>query len=139
MPALRADADEIRTLFSRAMSDMYRAEVPQYGTLMELVDDTNRETLRQHAQLRASLERSDELERLNVERHGAIRLGRADELLDMRRVFAVMGMHPVGYYDLSVAGVPVHADGLSADRRCRAPSQSVPGIHLAASSRSDRG
>ena len=23
--------------------------------------------------------------------------------------FAVMGMHPVGYYDLSVAGVPVHA------------------------------
>ncbi|MFX8164793.1 hypothetical protein ABTL04_20920, partial [Acinetobacter baumannii] len=53
MPALRADADEIRTLFSRAMSDMYRAEVPQYGTLMELVDDTNRETLRQHEQLRA--------------------------------------------------------------------------------------
>ncbi|WP_371930133.1 VOC family protein [Bradyrhizobium sp. CCGUVB1N3] len=109
MPALRADADEIRTLFSRAMSDMYRAEVPQYGTLVELVNDTNRETLRQHQQLRASLARSDELERLGVERHGAIRLGRADELRDMRRVFAVMGMHPVGYYDLSIACVPVHA------------------------------
>ncbi len=27
----------------------------------------------------------------------------------MRRAFAVMGMHPVGYYDLSVAGVPVHS------------------------------
>jgi uncharacterized glyoxalase superfamily metalloenzyme YdcJ len=27
----------------------------------------------------------------------------------MRRVFAVMGMFPVGYYDLSTAGVPVHA------------------------------
>ena len=25
------------------------------------------------------------------------------------RVFAVRGMHPVGYYDLTVAGVPVHA------------------------------
>jgi uncharacterized glyoxalase superfamily metalloenzyme YdcJ len=109
MPAMRADADEIRTLFSRAMSDMYRAEVPQYGTLVELVNDTNREALRRHEQLRASLERNDELERLNVERHGAIRLGRADELFNMRRVFAVMGMHPVGYYDLSVAGVPVHA------------------------------
>ncbi|RBE01193.1 DUF1338 domain-containing protein, partial [Xanthomonas oryzae pv. oryzae] len=24
-------------------------------------------------------------------------------------LFAVMGMHPVGYYDLSVAGVPVHS------------------------------
>ncbi|MCP3468988.1 VOC family protein [Bradyrhizobium sp. CCGUVB1N3] len=109
MPALRANADEIRTLFSRAMSEMYRAEVPQYGTLIELVNDINREALRRHEQLRASLERSDELERLNVERHGAIRLGRADELFNMRRVFAVMGMHPVGYYDLSVAGVPVHA------------------------------
>jgi 16S rRNA G966 N2-methylase RsmD len=29
--------DDIRTLFSRAMSDMYRAEVPQYGALLELV------------------------------------------------------------------------------------------------------
>ena len=109
MPALRANADEIRTLFSRAMSDMYRAEVPQYGTLIDLVNDTNRETLRRHEQLRASLERSDELERLNVERHGAIRLGRADELFNIRRIFAVMGMHPIGYYDLSLAGVPVHA------------------------------
>ncbi|SDE96442.1 Uncharacterized metalloenzyme YdcJ, glyoxalase superfamily [Variovorax sp. CF079] len=27
----------------------------------------------------------------------------------MRRLFAVMGMEPVGYYDLSTAGVPVHA------------------------------
>jgi uncharacterized glyoxalase superfamily metalloenzyme YdcJ len=27
----------------------------------------------------------------------------------MRRLFAVMGMAPVGYYDLSVAGVPVHS------------------------------
>lgn len=27
----------------------------------------------------------------------------------MRRIYAVMGMQPVGYYDLSVAGVPVHS------------------------------
>ena len=27
----------------------------------------------------------------------------------LRRVFAVMGMFPVGYYDLAVAGVPVHS------------------------------
>ena len=43
------------------------------------------------------------------ERHGAIRLGTAAELATMRRVFAVMGMEPVGYYDLSVAGIPVHS------------------------------
>lgn len=29
----------------------------------------------------------------------------------MRRLFAVMGMEPVGYYDLTVAGLPVHATG----------------------------
>lgn len=36
-------------------------------------------------------------------------LGTARELATMRRLFAVMGMAPVGYYDLSVAGVPVHS------------------------------
>src|SRR5580700_5496402 len=38
--------DDIRTLFSRAMSDMYRAEAPQYGALLDLVADVNDETLR---------------------------------------------------------------------------------------------
>lgn len=101
--------DDIRDLFSRAMSDMYRAEVPQYGTLLELVADVNAQTLRADANLRTSLEQNGEIQRLGVERHGAIRLGTARELFDIRRVFAVMGMHPVGYYDLSVAGVPVHS------------------------------
>jgi uncharacterized glyoxalase superfamily metalloenzyme YdcJ len=58
----RADAHEIRSLFSRAMSEMYRAEVPQYGTLIELVNETNRKTLKRHERLRESLERSDELD-----------------------------------------------------------------------------
>lgn len=101
--------DEIRTRFSRAMSDMYRTEVPQYGTLMELVADVNKETLDGDPELRESLVRYDELDRLSVERHGAIRLGTTQELYNIRRVFAVMGMFPVGYYDLSVAGIPVHA------------------------------
>ena len=101
--------DDIRTLFSRAMSDMYRAEAPQYGALLELVADVNDETLRRDPDLKASLERAGEFDRLSVERHGAIRLGTAQELVAIRRVFAVMGMHPVGYYDLSVAGIPVHS------------------------------
>ncbi|MGY2812027.1 2-oxoadipate dioxygenase/decarboxylase HglS [Bradyrhizobium sp. USDA 4506] len=104
-----ASPDQIRSLFSRAMSDMYRAEVPQYGTLLDLVADVNAETLSVDSRLRASLEQCGEIERLGVERHGAVRLGAARELFDIRRVFAVMGMHPVGYYDLSVAGVPVHS------------------------------
>lgn len=102
-------ADEIRSRFSRLMSDMYREEVPQYGTLVELVSDVNQAVLAQDPRLLDTLNRTHELDRLGVERHGAIRLGKAEELFTMRRIFAVMGMLPVGYYDLSVAGVPVHS------------------------------
>ncbi len=101
--------DEIRSRFSRAMSDMYREEVPQYGTLMTLVADVNRRTLERDSELKRSLSRAGELDRIGLERHGAIRLGTAGELATMRRLFAVMGMVAVGYYDLSVAGVPVHS------------------------------
>jgi uncharacterized glyoxalase superfamily metalloenzyme YdcJ len=101
--------DEIRSRFSQAMSDMYRLEVPQYGTLLDLVADVNAKVLAADPGLKAQLAQAGELERLDVERHGAIRLGTAEELATIRRVFAVMGMSPVGYYDLSVAGVPVHS------------------------------
>lgn len=86
--------DHLRADFSQALSDMYRKEVPAYGTLIDIVGRIN-----------ASAEgiRSD------GERHGAIRLGTAEELSLIGRVFAVLGLHPVGYYDLSVAGLPVHS------------------------------
>src|SRR5699024_8984800 len=59
-------------------------------------------------------EHTEEIDRLSMERHGAIRLGTADELSMMRRLFAVMGMYPVGYYDLAPAGVPVHSTAFRA-------------------------
>lgn len=92
-----ATPDAIRALFSSALSNMYQREVPQYGTLLKLVSDINRQkdVNVQH--------------RIEVERHGAIRLGTPEELATMRRLFSVMGMHPVGYYDLTVASLPVHA------------------------------
>ena len=73
---------------------MYRAEVPAYGTLIDIVGKINA----QHEGIRS-----------DGERHGAIRLGTAAELSLIRRVFAVLGLHPVDYYDLSVAGLPVHS------------------------------
>ncbi|MER9674664.1 VOC family protein [Mesorhizobium sp. M0208] len=102
-------SDDIRSAFSAAMSGMYRVEVPAYGTLMELVAGVNAGVLDATPVLRQQLEATDSLDRLAEERHGAIRLGTPAELSMMRRVFAVMGMHPVGYYDLSTAGVPVHS------------------------------
>ncbi|EPH6299566.1 2-oxoadipate dioxygenase/decarboxylase HglS [Escherichia coli] len=102
-------ADEIREQFSQAMSAMYQQEVPQYGTLLELVADVNLAVLENNPQLHEKMVNADELARLNVERHGAIRVGTAQELATLRRMFAIMGMYPVSYYDLSQAGMPVHS------------------------------
>ena len=91
------DPGALRARFSQALSEMYRREVPLYGTLIELVAASNQALS------------GDGDHRLAVERHGAIRLGSARELAGIRRLFAVLGMQPVGYYDLAAAGVPVHS------------------------------
>lgn len=105
---------DIRHRFSLAMSKMYQKEVPLYQDLMRLVHKVNADVLDEDSNLKQQLNDSGELERIDLERHGAIRLGTADELYTIRRLFAVMGMEPVGYYDLSVAGVPVHSTAFRA-------------------------
>lgn len=106
--------DLIRQRFSKAMSDMYREEVPLYGALMELVEQTNRHVLDSEPQIARQLDSTGEIQRLDMERHGAIRVGTATELATLARLFAVMGMQPVGYYDLTPAGVPVHSTAFRA-------------------------
>ena len=63
--------DDIRARFSRAMSEMYRKEVPAYGTLLDLVRDVNDRVLATDPALRKQLEETDNLERISEERHGA--------------------------------------------------------------------
>jgi uncharacterized glyoxalase superfamily metalloenzyme YdcJ len=106
--------NQIRAQFAALMSAMYQQEVPLYGDLLSLVAQINTLTLAQHPDLKQQLESTGQLPRLSEERHGAIRLGTATELFNMRRIFAVMGMYPVGYYDLVPAGVPVHATAFRA-------------------------
>ncbi len=106
--------ESIRNRFSAIMSDMYKAEVPLYGDLLDLVHSVNEQALAESEELKAQLEHTGELSRLNMECHGAIRLGKPEELFTMRRLFAVMGMFPVGYYDLAPAGVPVHSTAFRA-------------------------
>lgn len=106
--------DEIRYQFSIAMSTMYQKEVPLYTNLIELVNEVNESVMQQQPEIKQQLINTGELDRLSAERHGAIRLGTAQELETMRRLFAVMGMYPVGYYDLTPAGVPVHSTAFRA-------------------------
>lgn len=102
--ALQYDVDNLRTRFSLALSDMYKEEVPLYGTLIDIVSSVDDKVLRDQGHDHSQLPGRHE-----IERHGAIRLGTEDELHSIRRLFAVLGMHPVGYYDLSVVGFPLHA------------------------------
>jgi len=83
---------------------MYRAEVPAYGDLVQIVQQVDSEVRTSEGK------GSNDLPlRHQLERHGAIRLGTDQELRNIQRVFAVMGMYPVGYYDLRIAGFPLHA------------------------------
>lgn len=56
------------------MSEMYRQEVPQYSTLLELVRSVNEDTLRKTGKLDEMS--AVDVDRLSEERHGAIRLGK---------------------------------------------------------------
>ncbi len=102
--------DEIRKNFAAKMSAMYQKEVPEYGRLLSLVRQSNQEFIDKNS---ISLS-TDESSLLAKEHHGAIRVGTAEELSTLRRVFDVMGMYPVDYYDLSVAGIPVHSTAFRA-------------------------
>jgi len=98
-------SDAVRSRFSAAMSALYRQEVPHYGELIDIVAKVNAQA--EASDGTATLGRN--ATRLPAERHGAIRVGSARELALMGRFFAALGMEPVGYYDLSAAGIPVHS------------------------------
>jgi uncharacterized glyoxalase superfamily metalloenzyme YdcJ len=84
---------------------MYAGEVGAYARLFELVLDVNRQVLGEQDDARA--DDAAELARLSAPRHGAIRIGRPDELALLVRLFAQFGMQPVDFYDLVPAGLPV--------------------------------
>lgn len=106
---MRVTPDFIRSKFSDALSDMYRREVPLYAQLLDIVRRTNERALAANPGLWSKMAGADGATDYNCEPHCAIRVGTSTELSWLRRVFAIMGMYPVGYYDLSVAGVPVHS------------------------------
>lgn len=101
--------NDIRIQFTKAMSDMYQQEVPLYKKLLDLVKNVNQESMKDLPEFSVNQNRL-----LELEHHGAIRVGTATELSTIRHLFAVMGMYPVDYYDLSIAGIPVHSTAFRA-------------------------
>ncbi|MDI9949358.1 VOC family protein [Rhodococcus sp. IEGM 1305] len=98
---------ELRAEFARRLSHMYGKEVPAYTTLLEVSQAVNDTVL---SNLGAGAERLGSIARVTAERHGAIRVGTPQEMAQVARVFAAMGMYPVGFYDLreaAASSVPV--------------------------------
>lgn len=90
--------------FCLAMSEMYRNEVPLYGDLVRIVREVDDSAMTARGKDARHLPA-----RHHLERHGAIRLGSVYELRVITRLFSLLGMHPVGYYDLGLVGFPLHA------------------------------
>ncbi|MGU0160444.1 2-oxoadipate dioxygenase/decarboxylase family protein [Escherichia coli] len=85
-------------------------EVPQYGTLLELVADVNLAVLENNPQLHEKMENAERsCARLNVERHGAIRVGTAQEARYSSADVCHYGDVPGEAITISQAGVPVHS------------------------------
>lgn len=98
---------ELRAEFARRLSHMYGKEVPAYTTLLEVSQAVNDAVLSRPG---SDAERLGSIARVTAERHGAIRVGTPQEMAQVARVFAAMGMHPVGFYDLreaAASSVPV--------------------------------
>src|SRR5699024_3078857 len=91
---------ELRAAFARSLSRMYGTEVPAYTTLVEVATEVNAETMARDPD---TAQRLGAIDRVTAERHGAIRVGTAEELRQVAQLFAGLGMHPVGYYDLGRA------------------------------------
>ncbi|MFD8388689.1 2-oxoadipate dioxygenase/decarboxylase family protein [Streptomyces sp. NPDC059680] len=98
---------QLRAAFAERLSRMYGQEVPAYTTLVDVTREVNEDVLRAQG---AGAERLGSIGRVTAERHGAIRVGTPRELQQVARVFAALGMHPVGFYDLreaAASAVPV--------------------------------
>jgi uncharacterized glyoxalase superfamily metalloenzyme YdcJ len=97
----------LRAAFAVRLSQMYGQEVPAYSTLVDVSREVNEDVLRTQG---ADAERLGSISRVTAERHGAIRVGTPCELRQVARVFAALGMRPVGFYDLreaAASAVPV--------------------------------
>ncbi|WP_329093389.1 2-oxoadipate dioxygenase/decarboxylase [Streptosporangium sp. NBC_01469] len=86
----------LRAAFAHRLSDMYGTEVPAYTTLLDVAGEVNHEAARENA----DAERLGSIERVTAERHGAIRVGTPQEMRQAAQIFAALGMHPAGFYDL---------------------------------------
>lgn len=91
----------LRKRLFAALSALYAREVPLYDKLLETVFEVNGGIA---ARDPGRLPPGRTVNEISAERHGAIRLGKPEEMRDMARFFACLDMMPVNFYNLAEAG-----------------------------------
>lgn len=93
-----------RKMLAYELSQMYSKEIPEYKQFTEIVKASNIAFLDKNESLNAHNK-----ERVLEEKHGAIRVSTPEEMRLFSRIFKLMGMHPVEFYDLTPLGIPMIA------------------------------
>lgn len=112
-------------LFSE-LSRMFGLEVPLYDKSLLVNRVCNRAVCDLLGRMHTGFALSDgEIERISGERHGAIRIGRADEYRWVGRYFAQFAMEPHNFYDMSNLGAKSQPIVATAFRSVLSPDHRV--------------
>ena len=100
-----ADKLEMQHRLFAELSAMFGREVPLYDKSLLVNKACNRAVCALLSRLHPGFAISEsELDRTSGERHGAIRIGRADEFRWVGRLFACFAMEPHNFYDMTTVG-----------------------------------
>ncbi len=100
-----ADKTEMQNMLFSELSGMFGREVPLYDKSLLVNRECNKTVCALLAQMYSGFELTEErLNKTSGERHGAIRIGRADEYQWVAGFFAAFGMEPHNYYDMTNIG-----------------------------------
>ncbi len=102
-PALAAP-NGLRRALAERLSEMYAAEVPKYGHLVDAAARVNAVSSMDHV---AAFPDLGDTGRMGSERHGAVRVANFEELGQLARLFGYYGMAAVGFYDLRTGDTPI--------------------------------
>lgn len=94
----------LRKMLAHELSQMYSKEIPEYKQFTQIVKASNIAFLEKNEHLKAH-----DKERVLEEKHGAIRVSTPEEMRLFSRIFKLMGMYPVEFYDLTPMGIPMIA------------------------------
>ncbi|QOJ01795.1 MAG: VOC family protein [Phycisphaeraceae bacterium] len=105
MTTVLADKIEMQHRLFGELSRMFGAEVPLYDKSLAVNRECNRVVCAVLAMVFPGFTITDgQIERTSGERHGAIRIGTAEEYRWVCRFFAAFGMEPHNYYDMTSVG-----------------------------------